>query len=212
MSMGLYILAAVVGYLLGNLQSAVIISRLKYKDDVRNHGSGNAGSTNMLRVFGLKSGAVTFAGDLLKGILAVLAGRWIAGETGAYIASFFVALGHCFPVFLQFRGGKGVASTLGIAWMLNPLFGAIMTAWALLMIALTRTISVASLTGITHYFLLTLVFAWSNTILIVSIGLLWLLIVLRHTDNIKRLLKGEESKLFEKKREKKEKSETNQIL
>ncbi len=209
---GFYILAAVLGYLLGNLQSAVIISRLKYKDDVRNHGSGNAGSTNMLRVFGLKSGAVTFAGDLLKGILAVLVGRWIAGETGAYIASFFAVLGHCFPVFLQFRGGKGVASTLGIAWMLNPLFAAIMTVWAGLMVALTRTISIVSLTGITLYFLLTLVFSWGNTVLIVAVGLLWLLIVLRHADNIKRLIKGEESKVFEKKRDQKEKSETNQII
>lgn len=211
MNMGLYILAAVVAYLLGNLQSAVIISRLKYKDDVRNHGSGNAGSTNMLRVFGLKSGAVTFAGDLLKGVLAVLAGRWIAGEAGGYIASFFVALGHCYPVFLQFRGGKGVASSLGVAWMLNPLFAAIMTVWAALMVAVTRTISIVSLTGITLYFLLTLVFDWGNWVLIASIGLLWLLIVLRHADNIKRLLKGEESKLFEKKREKKE-NETNQII
>ncbi len=211
MNMGLYLLAAVVAYLLGNLQSAVIISRLRYKDDVRNHGSGNAGSTNMLRVFGLKSGAVTFAGDLLKGVLAVLAGRWIAGETGGYIASFFVALGHCYPVFLQFRGGKGVASSLGVAWMLNPLFAAIMTVWAALMVAVTRTISIVSLTGITLYFLLTLVFDWGNWVLIVSIGLLWLLIVLRHGDNIKRLLKGEESKLFEKKREKKE-NETNQII
>ena len=210
--MGSYILAAVLGYLLGNLQSAVIISRLKYKDDVRNHGSGNAGSTNMLRVFGLKSGLVTFVGDLLKGILAVLAGRWIAGETGAYIASFFVVLGHCFPVFLQFRGGKGVASTLGIAWMLNPLFAAIMTAWAGLMIALTRTISVSSLTGITLYLLLVAVFAWGNTAFVVTVALLWLLIMLRHTDNIKRLLKGEESKLFEKKRDKKDKKETNPVL
>ena len=211
MNMGLYILAAVAGYLLGNLQSAVIISRLKYKDDVRNHGSGNAGSTNMLRVFGLKSGAVTFAGDLLKGVLAVLTGRWIAGETGAYIASFFVALGHCYPVFLQFRGGKGVASSLGVAWMLNPLFAAIMTVWAALMVAVTRTISIVSLTGITLYFLLTLIFSWGNWVLIVFVGLLWLLIVLRHADNIQRLLKGEESRLFEKKREKKE-NETNQIV
>lgn len=208
---GYYLLAAVLGYLLGNLQSAVIISRLKYKDDVRNHGSGNAGSTNMLRVFGLKPGAVTFAGDLVKGILAVLVGRWIAGEIGAYIASVFVVLGHCFPVFLQFRGGKGVASTLGIAWVLNPLFAVIMTAWAVLMVVLTRTISIVSLTGITLYFLLTLIFSWGNTALVVSVGVLWLLIVLRHADNIKRLLKGEESKVFEKKQDLKEKNETNQI-
>ncbi len=212
MNIGLYVLSGILGYLIGNLQSAVIISRLKYKDDVRNHGSGNAGSTNMLRVFGLKSGAVTFAGDLLKGILAVLIGRWTAGEIGGYIAAFFVVLGHCFPVFLQFRGGKGVASTLGIAWMLNPLFGAIVTVWAALMIAVTRTISIVSLTGISLYFILALVFAWGNTAFLVTVALLWLLVVLRHADNIKRLLKGEESKVLQKKLEKKEKNETNPIV
>lgn len=209
--MGSYILSAVLGYLIGNLQSAVIISKFLYKDDVRNHGSGNAGSTNMLRVFGLKSGLVTFIGDLIKGILAVLVGRWIAGETGAYIASVSVVLGHCFPVFLQFRGGKGVASTLGIAWMLNPLFAAVMTAWAAVMVLLTRTISIVSLSGITLYLILVLVFASNNTGFVIAFSLLWLLIVLRHTDNIKRLLKGEESKVFEKKQAKKKK-ETNTIV
>ncbi|HWR23611.1 MAG TPA: glycerol-3-phosphate 1-O-acyltransferase PlsY [Feifaniaceae bacterium] len=209
MNIGLYLLAAVAAYLIGNLQSAVIISRLRYKDDVRNHGSGNAGSTNMLRVFGLKSGALTFAGDLLKGVIAVLAGRWIAGENGGYLAAFFVALGHCYPVFLQFRGGKGVASSLGVAWMLNPLLAAIMTVWAALMVVLTRTISIVSLSGITLYFLLTLIFSWGNWLLIACIGSLWLLIVLRHADNIKRLLKGEESRILEKKPGKKE-NETDQ--
>ena len=105
----LYLACAALGYLLGNVQFAVIISRLKYKDDVRNHGSGNAGSTNMLRVFGLSSGLITFLGDLLKGILGVLIGRWIAGEVGGYICALFVVLGHDFPVFLRFKGGKGVA-------------------------------------------------------------------------------------------------------
>lgn len=209
--MGSFIISAVAGYLIGNLQTAVIISKFLYKDDVRNHGSGNAGSTNMLRVFGLKSGLVTFIGDFIKGILAVLAGRWIAGETGGYIASVAVVLGHCFPAFLQFRGGKGVASMLGIAWMLNPLFAAVMTVWAALMVLLTRTISIVSLSGVTLYLILVLVFASGNTGFVIAFSLLWLLIVLRHTDNIRRLLKGEESKVFEKKREKKKK-ETNTIV
>jgi len=193
-------LAAVVAYLIGNLQSAVFLSRWKFHDDIRRHGSGNAGSTNMLRVYGWKPGAITFAGDFLKGVLAVLAGRWIAGENGACVASVFVALGHCFPVFLGFRGGKGVASSLAIAWMLNPLFGAIVSVFAAVMAYLTKTISIVSLSGITLYLLLTLIFRWNDTAMVLAVAALWLIVVLRHTDNIKRLFAGEECKVSAKKK------------
>ncbi len=107
-----YTIIAIAAYLLGNVQFAIILSKWKYHDDVRKHGSGNAGSTNMLRVFGLKPGLLTFAGDFCKGVLAVLLGRLVAGERGSYVAALFVVLGHDFPVFLQFKGGKGVASNL----------------------------------------------------------------------------------------------------
>ncbi|MDL2235097.1 glycerol-3-phosphate 1-O-acyltransferase PlsY [Christensenellaceae bacterium OttesenSCG-928-L17] len=192
------LLAAVAGYLLGNVQTAILLSKWKYKDDVRKHGSGNAGSTNMLRVFGLKSGLVTFVGDFLKGIIGVIVGRLIAGENGAYIASLFVVLGHDFPAFLQFRGGKGVASTLAILWMLNPLYGAIVTAVAVIMLFATRIVSVASLSGTTAYVILALVFSNDNLPFVALSITLWLLVVIRHADNIKRLLHKQESRLFEK--------------
>ena len=195
-------IAAAAAYLIGNIQTAVIISRLKYKDDVRNHGSGNAGSTNMLRVFGIKPGLFTFAGDFLKGILAVIVGRLVAGEPGGYVAGLFVVLGHCYPVFLKFRGGKGVASTFAVAWMINPLIAGIVTVFALLVILLTKTMAVMSLAGTTLYLLLTLIFSWSNTYAVVLFSLLWVVVMLRHWENLQRIYHGQEGQLTIGKRSK----------
>ncbi len=194
-----YVLIAVLAYLLGNVQCAILLSKFKYHDDIRNHGSGNAGSTNMLRVFGLKPGLITFAGDFIKGVLAVVMGRLIAGETGAYVASLFVVLGHDFPVFMHFKGGKGVASTFGIAWMLNPLYAAVVTAYAAIMLYLTRTVAIVSLTGVIVYLILALLFQLHNTPFVVLVAILLVLVTVRHTENIKRIFTGKENKLFEKK-------------
>lgn len=194
-----YVLIAVLAYLLGNVQCAIILSKFKYHDDIRNHGSGNAGSTNMLRVFGLKPGLITFAGDFIKGMLAVVMGRLIAGEIGAYVASLFVVLGHDFPVFMHFKGGKGVASTFGIAWMLNPLYAVIVTVYAAIMLFLTRTVAIVSLTGVIVYLILTMLLQSHNTPFVVLVAILFVLITVRHTENIKRIFTGKESKLFDKK-------------
>jgi len=193
-----YLIVAVISYMIGNIQCAVLLSKWKYKDDVRNHGSGNAGSTNMVRVFGLKSGLITFVGDFLKGILAVLLGRWIAGEFGGYIGALFVILGHDFPVVLRFRGGKGVATTFAIAWMLHPFFGLLLTIVAVIMFLLSKTISIVSLVSSTFYFLLILLFEWVNTPLVVSIAVFWTLIFVRHAENIKRIFNGTETRLTAK--------------
>ena len=197
-----YVLTAVLAYLLGNVQFAVILSKWVYHDDVRKHGSGNAGSTNMIRVFGLKPGLITFAGDFLKGVISVLLGRYIAGETGAYIAALFTVLGHDFPAFMQFKGGKGVASTFGVAWALNPVFAAVITAYAAVMLYATRTVSIVSLTGVLLYLILTLIFQPQNTGMILLVAVLLALMYIRHIENIRRILKGQESKLFEKKKDK----------
>ena len=88
-----------IGYLLGNIQTAIIVSRAYYHDDVRNHGSGNAGSTNMVRVYGYGPGAITFAGDFTKAFLGVLLGQLLCGQIGGYIAGLLVVIGHCWPAF-----------------------------------------------------------------------------------------------------------------
>ena len=191
-----YVIAAVVGYLLGNIQCAVLLSRWKYHDDVRKHGSGNAGSTNMFRVFGMRSGFITFIGDFLKGIVGVLLGRLLAGEIGGYIAALFVVLGHDFPAFMQFQGGKGVATTFGIAWIFQPFYAMVLTLIAGIILLLTKTVSVASLVGALVYALMVALFSWHNTYFLITTALLCLLIFIRHISNIERITKGTEGKLF----------------
>lgn len=189
----LYIVCLILGYLLGNVQFAVILSRLLYHDDVRLHGSGNAGATNMLRVFGLKSGAMTFIGDFLKGVTGVLIGRSLGGELGAYAMALGTVLGHDFPAFFRFKGGKGVASSLGVIWLLNPIFGAIATVVGLGVAFYSKIIAVGSMSGATAFMLLALIFGPNMWMRLLALGL-WALIILRHAENIARLLKGEESK------------------
>jgi glycerol-3-phosphate acyltransferase PlsY len=112
-AMLLFICAAVlcmtVSYLLGSLNFAIIISGKTYRQDIRNHGSKNAGMTNMMRTYGKKAAALTLLGDMLKAVVSCLIGYALIGQLGAYIAGLFCMIGHIFPVFYRFKGGKGVA-------------------------------------------------------------------------------------------------------
>lgn len=202
-----YLACIAVGYLIGNLQTAVFLSKYRYHDDVRQHGSGNAGTTNMLRVFGMKPGVFTFLGDFAKGILAVLIGRLLAGETGAYITGFFAVIGHNFPAIFGFKGGKGVATTMGIAWMIDPLFGAIATVIGAMFIYFSQMVSLGSLIGFTSFVVLVAIFRTDETLKIVLAAALFAMMVIRHIENISRLMKGTESKLFQAKKSKSNKQD-----
>lgn len=194
-------LAALAGYLLGNIQFAVIFSHLRHHDDVRRYGSGNPGSTNMLRVYGVRDGALTFAGDLLKGVAGVAIGRALGGETAACAAALGVILGHDFPMFFGFRGGKGVASSLGIVWALNPVWGAAVTAIAGAVVLATRIISMASMTGAAAFLVIALIWGGDVYIKLLSAAM-FLLILLRHRENIARLKNGTESRVSFKSKDK----------
>ncbi|MEN6636815.1 MAG: glycerol-3-phosphate acyltransferase [Clostridiaceae bacterium] len=185
----------VIGYLLGNIQTAIIVSRAYYHDDVRNHGSGNAGSTNMVRVYGYGPGAITFAGDFLKAFLGVLLGQLVAGEIGGYIAGLFVVVGHCWPIFDGFRGGKGVASSYSIAIFTFPLgaLGAILIGGLILLI--NKKMSIMSLAAMLLFFLATLLFRLNDLPLVILAGLLTIVVFVRHIENIQRLIHGEEQRL-----------------
>ena len=119
--------SALIGYLLGSISFAVIVSRIYAKDDVRNHGSHNAGMTNVLRVYGVGPAVCTLLGDFAKGILAVVLGRMIfhafgiSGFDAGYISGLGALLGHLFPIWFGYRGGKGVLTSIGIMIAINPL-------------------------------------------------------------------------------------------
>lgn len=185
----------VIGYLLGNIQTAVIVSRAYYHDDVRNHGSGNAGSTNMVRVYGYGPGAITFAGDAMKAFLGVLAGQLLCGQVGGYIAGFFVVIGHCWPMFLGFRGGKGVASSYTIAILTFPLGALVAIAIGGAILLINKKMSIMSLAAMLLFFVATLIFRLGNLPLVILAGLLAVVVFVRHAENIQRLIHGEEQRL-----------------
>ena len=190
------LLVLVVGYLLGNFSTGVVLSRCAKGMDIRDYGSKSAGSTNMLRVLGRSSAALTLIGDMLKGILAALLGGWLlGGKFGALLGGIAAIVGHDFPVLLHFKGGKGIATSFGLLLYLYPIQSLIVLAFFILVVALTHYVSVGSIASACLYpFIIsaTTPFDLRVTLCLVVIGLL---AVFCHRANIQRLLAGKENKL-----------------
>ena len=189
-----WILVLVVSYLLGCIQTGVIISGAQHVD-IRAHGSKSTGTTNVFRVLGAKASLVTFVGDVLKGVLACLLGLWLLGNTGASLAGIAVVLGHMYPVFYQFEGGKGVATSLGTSLVLNPLLGLILLAVSAVGIAITHVVSIFSIVSLVAFGLINPFLCKGDVAEIIYSIVLALLVVWAHRTNIKRLLSGTENKL-----------------
>ena len=190
------ILCAVIGYLLGSFSTGILVAR-KEGHDIRAEGSHNTGASNALRVLGLKGGALTFMGDFIKAALAVVIGLLLAGKNGGMLGGLFVVLGHNWPVFFGFQGGKGIACSTAVLLILFPWQGLVAGALCLLVIYFTRYISLGSLTMLTVFFLLLLftepfwpAALWALALLILG--------VYRHRSNIQRLRSGTENKIGHK--------------
>ncbi len=187
----------VVAYLLGSIPTAIWISQAQGKD-IRKVGSGNAGATNMIRAFGWKWGLLTFFIDAFKGYLAVSWPRWL--ETGnmdlphQLAAGVAVIIGHIFPVWAGFRGGKGVATLIGVMWGTHLLSAAIITGVVVGIIAWKRYVSLGSLVG-SCLFAAMMTYFFRSTSGISWVWLFPLIIIWSHRDNIRRLLQGRERKL-----------------
>ena len=199
---------ALIGYLVGNFQTALIISRLKFRDDVRLYGSGNAGTTNMVRVYGKNYGILTFIGDAGKCVAAFFAGRLLGGWfpinpadpavsvlLGGYIASASAVFGHCYPVLFEFRGGKGAASAYAMTWCLCWQAAVVSTVIAIVIFLAWKRVSLVSILTAISYLICTYI-VWAtghaDKYLLFFVAPVVLLLLIRHKDNIKRLLKGEE--------------------
>jgi len=210
--MAVYIIMAIIAYAIGSINFSVIFSRKFAGFDVREKGSGNAGTTNMLRSVGKKAAAITLVCDILKGVIAIviayILNRFVEGVNGALlvqIAAISVVIGHTFPIFFEFRGGKGVATSLGILICINWQIGLICLIFAIIIMATTRMVSAGSVTGAILYPVLVICqvgkeyFIVSGNYIIFSI-LLALIVAFNHRANIKRILSGTENKLsFSKK-------------
>ncbi len=194
------VLSAGAGYLIGSLSFSILLSRSQYKDDIRNYGSGNAGMTNMLRTFGKWAAVVVFAGDFLKGLAAVLLGGAIGGEAGALLAGFFAVVGHAFPLYFHFRGGKGVATSAGVILGLHPLVLLVLGSVFLLVLFLSRIVSLSSICAAVSYPITALLLRLPRPELLLSVVLAALVIWL-HRANIGRLMRGEEHRFGVKKKD-----------
>lgn len=221
------ILTAVFAYLLGSINTSIILSRSIYGSDIRTSGSGNAGATNMLRTHGKGIAVATLICDVLKGTLAVVLASWadivladhaktvtltplesrfILGNL-MYIAGVFAVLGHDFPIFFGFRGGKGVATSLGVILALDWKVGLIVAVIALIIMATTRYVSLGSICAAALYpfVLFTYLLSSGNfnleneTVYIAMAFILAVLLIVKHHSNIRKLIVGTENKLFAKK-------------
>lgn len=197
------VISAVVAYLIGSVNSSILISRIVSGKDIRESGSGNAGATNMLRTMGKKYAVITLVIDILKGVVAVLIAKLAAKyggiEWGVYAAGALVCIGHCYPVFFGFKGGKGVATGLGVLLMWDWQTALIVLVIAILLMAITRYVSLGSITAAVIFAVIEIIklkgsVAESICVIVVAALLIW-----KHRANIDRLIHGKENKLGSKK-------------
>ena len=210
-----FIALILVAYLLGSINFAIVISGRKYKEDIRTHGSKNAGMTNMMRTYGKSAAVLTLVGDALKAILSCIIGYLIMGQLGAYAAGLFCMLGHVFPLYYGFKGGKGVVTAAATVLMTDPLVFLILLTLFIIMVAIWRFISLASITCMGLYPLIlsftTRMFTGKVSPFILFTILMAVLIIGKHWSNIKRLREGTESKFSFKKSVKAPKKEDAKI-
>ena len=219
------LLCIVLPYLLGSLNFAIIISKLFFRDDIRKYGSGNAGTTNMLRTYGKLPAAATLILDMSKGAVSVLLGLLILGTgvyteegytsvfAGTYIAGLFAILGHMFPCFYRFKGGKGDATTAVVVLCTNPFLFAILLLAFIIIVAGSKMISLGSVMCMLLYPLLLHRFSLQGEMITQPQGILIsfviaALVIFMHRSNIKRIWEGKESKLSFKKHAKVPTSDT----
>ena len=213
--MAVYIIIAIISYLIGSINFSVILSKRIAGFDIREKGSGNAGSTNMLRSVGKGAAALTLICDILKGVvaigIAIIFGNMVPDsnkELLLQIAGIMVIIGHPFPVFFGFKGGKGVATSLGVLLLSNWQIGLICLVFALVLMALTRMVSLGSCTAAVLFPVLTLFINQNYTVLtegksgnvyfIYSV-ILAAIVLFNHRENIKRIYEGTENRLGSKK-------------
>jgi len=197
--LGENLIVIVISYLIGNFSSAYVLGKLFQKKDVREYGSGNAGATNALRVFGVKIGFIAFILDILKGILAATIGNRILGYNGALLASIFVVIGHNWPILLGFQGGKGIAASFGVMLYLHWPATLICAIIAIIAITKTRYVSLGSILGAIFIPILSNVINRPfNLNFFITTTILGVMALWRHKENIQRLKSGTESKLGDK--------------
>ena len=212
-----YLVTALAAYCLGSINFAILISKIKYNDDIRKYGSGNAGMSNMLRTYGKGAAVMTFLGDALKTAISVLIGMILVGSLhgGNYVAGFFAVLGHVFPCYYRFRGGKGVvAAAIGIL-MIDPRVFLILIVIYLFVVLIWRYMSLGAVICAMCYplvvyavdsFMFTQI-GVNNPVAVIFAVVIGLFVIIMHRENIKRLMTGKERKITVVNKKRKEETE-----
>lgn len=197
-------LVSIVAYLLGSLNSAIIVSKSKYKQDIRSFGSGNAGLTNMLRVYGKDGALLTLAGDIAKQLVSVLVGAILLGRYGAYLAGLFCMIGHIFPIYYRFKGGKGVLTAATMILLIDPLVFIVLFIIFALVLAITRYVSLSSIIAAITYPAALSIANGNNVHIFELVFALFVaaVVIIMHRTNLQRLFRNEENKFSFKKKPK----------
>lgn len=210
-----FILTVLIAYTLGSLNFALILSKKMYGEDIRDFGSKNAGTTNMARTYGKKAALFTILGDILKGVVAVIIGSFLMGATlGGYFAGLLCVVGHVFPVFYGFRGGKGVATAAAVILVVNPVVFLVVLGVFVLTVALTRYVSLGSCLAAAIFPFMTFQFVagkvpnWGQAFICSFV--MAILVICKHHTNLRRLANGQESKFAFKKKESEDADENNE--
>ncbi|MBM7552617.1 glycerol-3-phosphate 1-O-acyltransferase PlsY [Thalassobacillus pellis] len=188
-----YVIFAIIAYLLGSIPFGLLVGKIGYNIDIREHGSGNLGGTNSFRVLGKKPGLLVTSADILKGTLATVLPVLFAADVYPLIIGIFAVIGHMYPVFASFRGGKAVATSGGVILGANPLVFVIMIATFFLMLYLTKFVSLSSM--ITGIISMAVSFFIADNGLFIVITFLTLFVIYRHRTNIKRIINKTEPKI-----------------
>ena len=183
----------VFAYILGNFTTSYIVGKLMGDIDIREHGSGNAGSTNVFRTLGKKAGALAFAGDALKGFSAVFLGMVVGGEIIAMVCGIVVVIGHNWPVVLKFKGGKGMATSIGVGLMLFPIPSLACIFFAITIIFVFKMVSLGSILSMALLPFTLMIFEDRNAVIFGLI--LAIMAIYRHKENIHRIFKGVERRI-----------------
>lgn len=190
------LLVVVIGYLLGSISSGVLLSKAIMKSDIRTQGSGNAGTTNMLRIHGKGMAAITFLCDILKGVIAVFVGKaMVGGEVGGVLGVLGAVLGHNYPIFFGFKGGKGIATSFGSLLFVFPLQALAAFTVFLILVGITHYVSVGSIVAAFTLPALVLLTTPYHPIIWSIMVFLGAMVIYRHKSNIVRLLHHNENKL-----------------
>lgn len=192
-----YVIFIILAYLLGSIPFALIIGKVGYNIDIREHGSGNLGATNAFRILGIKAGIIVTLADILKGTLATLlpliAGYFYDVDVSRLVIGLFAVLGHTYPIFAKFKGGKAVATSGGIILGLNPLLFLIMLLTFFITLFISKYVSLASmLTGVIST---VISFCFGDYLLFALILVLTIFVIYRHKENIKRIINKTEPKI-----------------